>query len=253
MKYQLFSERCSGSNYVEKVLQLNFPELEPTYEYGFKHWLHPRLLNEEDFPDDLLYIVICRNPFDWLRSMHHQPWHAGKELRHLPFSRFIRSEWFCIWDEQACIDKNDPRWMREMMEERNPFNSGRRFKNILEVRKVKYTTWKEKLGKHPKFARINYDQFYRNPRKKLEEISAKGNLQSIGNPKTKVGYKGNFSWKRRLLRIGSLGLLGNYRRRPNRPISSADLNFISSQLDPRIEEFYGHDIDTILRREAAFS
>ena len=73
MKYQLFSERCSGSNYFEAVLAANFPGLEPSCDYGFKHWISRRFLDEDVFPDDRLYVLVNRNPFDWLRSIHAQP------------------------------------------------------------------------------------------------------------------------------------------------------------------------------------
>jgi hypothetical protein len=246
MKYHLFSERCSGSNYFEAALAANFPGLEPCYDYGFKHWLTHRFLDEDIFPSDRLYVLVNRNPIDWLRSMHAQPWHAAHHLREISFSDFIRAEWQCVWDEQAGIAPEDSRWMREMDFERNPLNEGARFGNIIEVRRVKYNVWRKKLSDQPRLLCVNFDLFLKDPSSVLTRLSLIIDQllpESIVLPS---GYKGRMSWKRRLLHRATMGLIAEKRTNGGKPlINSKDLDFILSNVDRDQEQSWGYDLESL--------
>lgn len=246
MKYQLFSERCSGSNYFEAVLAANFPGLEPSCDYGFKHWISRRFLDEDVFPDDRLYVLVNRNPFDWLRSIHVQPWHAAHHLRGISFSDFIRAEWHCVWDEQAGITPDDPRWMREMEFERNPLNQGARFRNIIETRNIKYCIWRAKLSAQPRLLYVSFDMFLKNPLSIVQRVAS-----LIGQPLSEpiilpAGYKGRMSWRRRLLHMASMGLLGDKRKLTvGLPLKSKDIDFILMNIDQKQEQFWGYDVESL--------
>lgn len=249
MKYQLFSERCSGSNFVEAVLKENFPKLVKSHDYGFKHWLSKRFLEESDFPSDMIFILVNRNPFDWLRSIHRQPWHCEHRLRQMSFSRFIRSEWKCVWDEQAQILNDDPRWMKEMEFERNPLNDFSRFKNVLEVRKVKYDIWGTRLSKHSKTVLIRHEDNRNSPSQTvsiLADIMGEKIPDEVIIPK---GYKGILSWKKKLALSLSFGLVRGYKTKAKEPISQEDLNFIVCNLNHSKEEDWGYDIESLLEEE----
>jgi hypothetical protein len=98
---QIFSERCSGSNYMEQFIRANFPDVRLSWKSGWKHWIPEKPIRGND---DLLFLIVCRQPFEWLRSIHRTPWHVAPPLRGLEFSEFIRSEWWCVYDEHARID-----------------------------------------------------------------------------------------------------------------------------------------------------
>jgi hypothetical protein len=246
MKYHLFSERCSGSNYFEAALAANFPGLEPCYDYGYKHWLIPRFLDEQAFPSDRLYVLVNRNPIDWLRSIHTQPWHAAHHLRGISFSDFIRAEWQCVWDEQAGIAPEDPRWMREMEFERNPLNQGAHFANIIEVRRVKYHIWRAKLSGQPRLLCVNFDLFLKDPSSILQRLSLITDQLMPEPIVLPTGYKGRMSWRRRLLHRASMGLISEkVRKSPKCPINSEDLAFILSNIDHDQEQCWGYDAEAL--------
>ena len=98
----------------------NFAGVEITKSFGGTHWYikdrEPRCRpnRSTDYQcvrpltdsDDTLFIVIYRNPFDWLRSLNAKPFHAPGHWN-LSFSEFIRKPWICsestrvnpIWPE----------------------------------------------------------------------------------------------------------------------------------------------------------
>ena len=78
-------ERCSGTNYLEKLVKENFKNIDLSFKYEHKHFT-------TDFnydPTNTLVICIVRNPYDWLRSLYIQP-HQLVDLWGLPFEIFIK-------------------------------------------------------------------------------------------------------------------------------------------------------------------
>ncbi len=65
-KVTIYGERCSGTNYLEELLLLNF-DIELTWEYGWKHFFG---YNDLSNTDDVLFIGIIRNLPDWLNSFY---------------------------------------------------------------------------------------------------------------------------------------------------------------------------------------
>ena len=70
-KYTIYGERCSGTNYLENLINENF-DVKLTWEYGFKHWFG---FNNLSNSDDTLFICIVRNPVDWVNSFYRTPHH----------------------------------------------------------------------------------------------------------------------------------------------------------------------------------
>jgi hypothetical protein len=117
---QIFGERCSGTRYLNSLVRKNFAGVEMTSAFGGKHWFiaghEPRgrpnrstdheCVRPLDDSADTLFLVIRRNPFDWLRSLHAKPYHAPGHWN-LSFSEFLRKPWLCsestrvnpIWPE----------------------------------------------------------------------------------------------------------------------------------------------------------
>ncbi len=108
IKYiQLFGERGSGTNFVASLIRKNLAHVELTNDFGAKHWYikdhYPRCApnRSTDFEcvrplkesSDTLFLVLFRDPFDWLNSIHARPYHAWEHWG-LPFSEFIRKPWY---------------------------------------------------------------------------------------------------------------------------------------------------------------
>ena len=131
MNINLFGERCSGTNYLFHLVQKNFENVNiNTHRFGWKHWfpgtagpgaevgkhaIQPCMQLEESTDNDI-FLVVFRDPYDWIRSMSKEPHHAHDHF-YLPFSKFIRREWKCYYgpypDPENIHDDN------ELMCERN--------------------------------------------------------------------------------------------------------------------------------------
>jgi len=72
-KVTIYGERCSGTNYLEELLLLNF-DVETVWDYGWKHFFG---FNDLTNSDDTLFIGIIRNLEDWINSLY-------REKHHLP-------------------------------------------------------------------------------------------------------------------------------------------------------------------------
>ena len=70
-KVTIYGERCSGTNYLEKLLKINF-DIEVIWCYGWKHFYGFSDLSNSD---DVLFIGIIRNITDWTNSLYRTPYH----------------------------------------------------------------------------------------------------------------------------------------------------------------------------------
>ena len=82
-KITIYGERCSGTNYLEELLLLNF-EVEIIWDYGWKHFFGFNDLNNSD---DVLFIGIIRNIYDWINSFF-------REKHHLPYALTVNEDIF---------------------------------------------------------------------------------------------------------------------------------------------------------------
>jgi len=75
-KITIYGERCSGTTYLEELLLLNF-NIKVTWNYGWKHFFgHNDLSNT----DDVLFIGIVRNLYDWINSLYRDKYHLPRCL-----------------------------------------------------------------------------------------------------------------------------------------------------------------------------
>lgn len=148
-KFTIFGERNSGTNYLRSIVELNFPDLKWTSEYGFKHWWLG--LNVPDRPDKLnnnidreiqaltakspqtdkvLFLVLVRNPFEWLKSMYDKPHHLREDLRrsYTNITEFLDTPWIC--QEKHSLNQYwEPNAGPYLIEEA---------KNVMDIRNRKY-------------------------------------------------------------------------------------------------------------------
>ena len=128
-KVTIYGERCSGTNYLEELLLLNF-EVEIVWDYGWKHFFGFSDLTNSD---DVLFIGIIRNLDDWINSLyrekHHLPTHLTENI-----DTFLTNTFYSITTKG------------EIMEDRN-IDTGERYKNIYELRLVKNKYLIEKMPK----------------------------------------------------------------------------------------------------------
>ncbi|MDH5324846.1 MAG: sulfotransferase domain-containing protein [Gammaproteobacteria bacterium] len=226
---QIYGERCSGTNYLEHLLQKNYPTTPVQWDFGWKHFFTDKDLTNSDH---CLFIVIYRGPFDWLRSLHRQPWHTTPALRQANFSAFIRAQWHCIWDEHWENLPSNAVYGSEMMFERDP-KTGERFDNVIQMRTAKIHYWQALQETVKNIVYVRYEDLKDNPKAILNKIAHQFGIKTTWFFHNEFGYKGEKGF--RML----------YRPRVYTPITPKDVNYIEQELDWSLENSIGYEIDSL--------
>lgn len=132
-RVQVFGERCSGTNFVKRLIGRN-TSLTPIESLGWKHGF-PQMTA---IPADVLIVGIVRDARTWALSMHAKPWHTPTSIQALDFDSFIQHEWASIADR--------PRYFEQVAElggtgqplqhDRHPL-TGAPFANLFALRRAK--------------------------------------------------------------------------------------------------------------------
>lgn len=222
---QVYGQRCSGTNVLIRAIEANLGRDAFTEACGFKHWFVPEQIL---FPRDVMVLAVARDPVDWVRSLHRQPWHAHPELKALGFSDFIRAEWHSYWDTEFWgVEGDHPVLGREMLHERCP-TTGRRFANALAKRTAKLRHWSELHDRAHHVALLSHEAFVADPAGVIADLSAATGIAQVGPYVAQDSYKGQ----------------GHRPFTPTAyaPVSDADLAHIHAWLDPEVEARFGFDI-----------
>ncbi len=233
---QIFSERCSGSNYVEALLMYNFfPEREMyASKFGHKHfppWLElpieqyygpPRNYTYED-SDQTLFIVVFRDPYDWIRSFYLKPWYAHKDLLNLRFSKFIREKWRLDYTATDIIREFA---FNEFVDK---YTNGSYFENPMKLRAAKTENFLLIKNRVKNIYFLNYETIRDYPEEVIKEIGEIFGLKKISDFKNVQYYKDD-------------PRQGKYNQKKYNQISQEDLNYINSQLDLELEVMLGYEI-----------
>ena len=175
--YTIFGERCSGTGYLEALMEKNF-DTTITWAYGWKHYF-----GFEDFnnSDDTLFICIVRNLPDWINSFYRTKWDL--HLRYdKPHSKAESLQKF-LHEELWSVDINELKEGRivEHMHDRNMFTK-ERYKNIFELRETKLKWMHEVLPTLVKNCLvIRYEDLRTNLTRTLIKIQQKGRLRLRSN------------------------------------------------------------------------
>ena len=198
-KFTIYGERCSGTNYLGTIININF-NTSLTWDYGWKHFFgfcDDALKNS----DDTLFICIVRNPVDWVNSLYRIPWHLPKNIK-TTVNKFLNSEIYSHnhntkWLHRCNHVKNVTKTNSEIMEDRNIY-TGERYKNIFELRHTKIKWMIEDLPKKVKhYIFIKHEDLLYDFDNTLQKIKEKGlevkeNINFPLNTKTKYVKKKNF-------------------------------------------------------------
>lgn len=233
-RFQIFAERCSGSNYVEGLLKKNFDFSGASNPYGWKHgtiWYSlPRSFynlpsdSMYDFNDsqDCLIVVVFRNPYDWVRSLYLKGHHVSNKIKKLPFEKFIAVKWK---DEEDFHHRNLMRINPLLY--KNPDTSDF-FKNIFELRtyKIKNMLMINQIASNVYY--VNYEKVVKNPKKFIDEIARIYGLKAKV-PFSNITYHNNEPKE------------GVYKEEKYFKLSKANRNFIDSQLSKILERRIGYE------------
>ena len=230
-RFQVYGERRSGTNFVARTLARN-SGLKRFSSYGWKHALpyFPIL------PKCCLFVVVVREPFDWLRSFYAGPFEVDPDIAKLPFSDFLRAEWEGSytgfseqWAYRGYAVKNRFATGEPNFLDRHPL-TGRRFANVCEMRSVKLAGHLSLLDRGLNAVAVRYEDFRADPEAMLAAIAdATGiSLAKTFAPTDKpVGPSSDARSEAKTA-----------------PISEVDRSFILQNLDPAPEQRCGYLMDT---------
>jgi hypothetical protein len=124
-EFTIYGERCSGTNYLEELILLNF-EIDITWKYGWKHFFGAKYVDfSSENTDDILFIGIFRNPYDWLYSFYKNPHHLHKNMTQSLDTFLFYPIYSIVGDNPNSLE------FKKLIDEND------RFKNIFELRKTK--------------------------------------------------------------------------------------------------------------------
>ncbi len=229
---QIFGERCSGTNFLRSLVSDMFRGVQMTKAFGGKHWYirdhQPRGRPNEttdqqcvrrlDDSADTLFLVIHRNPYDWLRSLQRTPYHAWTHDS-LPLQEFVTKPWV-----SSEVSQVNPTWsIRD-----DGYYFIEEAANVLELRALKLRHLLGLEGVVPNVAFVRYDHLAADP-KSLTGIADRFGIDVAEDLSLDVnryfgGYRG-----------------GEYDgQRKYDPISDDDLAHINAHLDWDVESACGY-------------
>jgi hypothetical protein len=127
-KFTIYGERCSGTNYIEQLIKLNF-DITLTYEYGWKHFFgfDNNKFNTIPNTDNCLFICIVRDITKWINSLYKTPHHLESSM--------LKDTTTFLNSKVVSLSKNKT----EIINDRNMYTN-ENYNNLLELRhtKLKY-------------------------------------------------------------------------------------------------------------------
>jgi hypothetical protein len=230
----VFGQRNSGTNYLNSLIANNLMTQDDhkslydprnTRHFGWKHGF-PTM---SAAPDDVLAVVVYRDPIAWLQSLHRLPWHAIPSLHNLSFSDFIRAEWIAVIDDLGFgVTPDNPLWGTELLAERDP-KTRNRFANAIRMRNAKIASFSTLHTKFENCLYVRYEDVVENPKGLLRYLSSVYGLAGKSRFDSVLYDRGTKS-------------RGVFAPRPIDPINSADMEFIREELDQSQEKRLGYEL-----------
>lgn len=213
-KIKIIGERCSGTNYLETLLETNYeninfnPKISGITTSQYKHFL-------TDFdgfdPIDTLVICIVRDPYDWLRSLHQKPWHLVK-LYNANFSEFIRGKAASYREPYVPSTKYDKELLEKKLADSN--NLIESFNTVIEMRNYKINKYLNSTFKNIEI--ISYDKL-------VKDINIVHNIANKYNIKLKYDQIKNITTYK--------GEKTLYIPKKYKNINKSDLTYINNMLN----------------------
>ena len=174
MKIQIYGERCSGTNYLEKLLVLNF-QVEIIWDYGWKHFFGFADLSGTD---DVLFIGIIRGLNDWANSLYRIKHHLPDSLR-TDVRSFLENEFYSV-----------DRSIGEIMTDRN-METNERYRNIFELRLTKNRWLTDRMPSLVKnYCLIIYEDLVSNFEATMSRLQSFGLKPKLTEFQNIIYYKG---------------------------------------------------------------
>jgi len=187
------AERHTGSKWLTDMVSGSLG-INNLWKYNWKHWFPEWDKIENTDTSSTLFIVLSRDPYEWVAAMNQTPHHAVPRLKGLDIDTFIKEEWECEWTQRDVPWIDESLNFTEMMNERNP-DTGERIKNVIELRNYKnreFLLLKEKV-EHVYYVR--YEDMLISPVKIINEMILNYPVRPIRpiNPQAKKAQQRNLT------------------------------------------------------------
>jgi len=194
--FTILGERCSGTNYIEKLISKNF-DITYTNKYGYKDYnnenAHKHFFRfSEDYSksdtDQCLFICIIRDPYEWIGSLYCKRYHLNPRMFTDKWNTYLTHAFYSVYDNPRF---NEELYGKERMGDRHIYTN-KRYKNIFEARstKAKFMLYDfPKLVKHCVILR--YEDVRDGYEDVLDNLCSVYNLRKLNKIYENVdGYKG---------------------------------------------------------------
>lgn len=227
---KLYGERCSGTNYVEALIEQNFPGLRSRRRYN---WEKHNYLNPPFVRDGMLGLVVVRHAFDWLRSIHRNPHQVGFWYREVDFEGFLRHEWSSIFNGRL-IGKQGKLNIRfqEVMYERHPV-TGSRISNVVEMRNLKLASHLKVRNLYENWVVVRYEEVRDDPETFVAALAEFFALERAETFQPVTRDVSNFALTNDREGKGRLKAYSDF--------THADRDFVLGALDLEQERYVGYD------------
>ena len=193
--FAILGERCSGTNFLEETICANF-NINYTTEFGHKHFFCFNDYSNKQKTDNTLFIGIIRNPIYWLNSFSKELYHVP-EINKKSLNNFLFNEFYSVHNETNPKQENSNVFLMGSLkyyvkkynvnEDDNNYLTGKKYKNIFELRNVKNNFLLNVMPKKVKnYILINYEDLLFNFEITMQTIKDKFNLISKLNSFEKV-------------------------------------------------------------------
>ena len=209
--YKMLGERNSGTNYLEQLLYSNF-NINSSNNFNSKHFFRLEIYSgiKDEILDNTLFIGIVRDPFTWINSMYKNPYHLPESLKATQ-QGFLNNEWYSIFDDGT-----------EIQQDRNIYNTEKRYKNIFELRKIKLKFLVEEMPKLVKnYILIRYEDLLLNFKQTMSQLLEFNLIKKNNN-------------------MFPINILNHTKDPGRRFIYKYELNFLKSEIDshPNFDKYY---------------
>ena len=173
--FKIYGERCSGTNFVETLIKQNFPAIRQDKRYN---WEKHNFVNPPFALDTALAVVVVRDVFEWLKSLHRSPHQVGYWYRDVDFSGFLRHEWSGVFSGYLIPNQRQlPVRFKELMYERHPM-TGERIKNVIELRNLKLASQLKVRNLYRNWIILRFDEARDAPQSLVKHMTEHFNLQA---------------------------------------------------------------------------
>lgn len=238
-KFTIYGERCSGTNYLAKLLHDNFTldyVFLPNSIHGSKHWFGDvENIKAIKTSSDCMILSVIRNPIDWIMSFFNNP-HQQAESRTKDLITFISTEFYST--------------LQSTGEELELC----RYRDIFDARRIKSAFLYHLLELNSNSCFVKYEEIKSHPVQWLMNIEYKFGLirkhptffiekNRIVPQNFQIGSQSNQIKGTRIFEVTTMPIRENY----DIPNEHAKI-IIKNRLNLNMESVFGYDASSIMSR-----